>query len=486
LIDGSLNALSLQAGYGTHGQLTVSLGTILQTQSVGDGTFAALSAQTSGGISALSPLIRDINGDGRADLIYASSNGTTLNVGLGNGDGTFGSFGSYGIGTIRPSDMELSDLNGDGVLDAVVVGDLAANRLAIFYGNSNGSFAAGITTYFVGTDASSVELGDFNEDGKSDILISTTGNTVRLLLSNSDGTFLAPVSYMVNSGLAPPKIADLNSDGNLDFVVSSDTDDQARVYLGTGTGGFSAPTSFGIGNSSNIALGDFTGDGIIDFVSTSNLPSDRVIIYGGTGSGSFGSAITSTLSATVEEMQVSDLNSDGRDDLILRQQDDRVRVLLGNGDGTFQLGLSYATGSNAFGLAMGDLNGDSVDEVIATAFDGTINAYLANATATGGIQGFDLRTQSSSLDALTMFQGALRGVTLEIGNIGSFQSRIMTAVATLSQTTENYSNAVSRIVDIDVASESAQLVRSQIIQQAATGVLAQANLQPQLVLSLLR
>ncbi len=71
------------------------------------------------------------------------------------------------------------------------------------------------------------------------------------------------------------------------------------------------------------------------------------------------------------------------------------------------------------------------------------------------------------------------------GNVGAFLSRADYAVTGLLSMSENYKAAESQISDADVAYESAQLVRGQILQNAAQAVLAQANQQPALALRVL-
>jgi flagellin len=69
--------------------------------------------------------------------------------------------------------------------------------------------------------------------------------------------------------------------------------------------------------------------------------------------------------------------------------------------------------------------------------------------------------------------------------MGATQNRMQSAIASISSARENLAAAESRIRDVDVAMETADLTRNSILQQAATSVLAQANMQPQLALSLL-
>ena len=88
--------------------------------------------------------------------------------------------------------------------------------------------------------------------------------------------------------------------------------------------------------------------------------------------------------------------------------------------------------------------------------------------------------------AMSLMDQKLSQLSTQRGTIGAFQSRLTTAINVLQSRTENYAGAEARIKDADVAAESASLTRLQILQQAATSVLAQANLQPQLALTLLR
>ena len=98
---------------------------------------------------------------------------------------------------------------------------------------------------------------------------------------------------------------------------------------------------------------------------------------------------------------------------------------------------------------------------------------------------FSLKTQADSKYALELMKQKLSQLSVQRGVIGANQSRIQTATSNLSVSSENFIAAESRIVDVDVAEESASLMRADIIQQAAASVLAQANQQPALALRLL-
>jgi flagellin len=117
----------------------------------------------------------------------------------------------------------------------------------------------------------------------------------------------------------------------------------------------------------------------------------------------------------------------------------------------------------------------------------TINK-LDTTTLGGGtfITGQDLSTAVGAKAAIDVFDTAIKELSSARANIGAVQNRMVVTVSNLSVTQENLSAANSRIRDVDVASESANLTKSQILSQAGLAVLAQANQLPQSALSLLR
>lgn len=106
-------------------------------------------------------------------------------------------------------------------------------------------------------------------------------------------------------------------------------------------------------------------------------------------------------------------------------------------------------------------------------------------SATLGIDAEDTLTIANSSSALAVLDTAIDSVNTARGQLGSDQNRLTSALATILNVRENMSAAESRIRDVDVASETADLTRNSIMQQAAVAVLAQANASPQVALSLL-
>lgn len=98
----------------------------------------------------------------------------------------------------------------------------------------------------------------------------------------------------------------------------------------------------------------------------------------------------------------------------------------------------------------------------------------------------DISTQAGAQVALTALDSALKSVSLNQAKLGAFQNRLDAVVSNLNEVNQNMSASRSRIQDTDYASETTNLAKSQIIQQAATAMLAQANQSAQGVLSLLK
>jgi flagellin len=98
----------------------------------------------------------------------------------------------------------------------------------------------------------------------------------------------------------------------------------------------------------------------------------------------------------------------------------------------------------------------------------------------------DVSTQLGAGMAITAIDHAINDVAAAQARSGAFQNRLDAAVSVLSESSENASAARSRILDTDYASETTALAKAQIVQQAATAMLAQANQQQQSVLALLQ
>lgn len=147
-----------------------------------------------------------------------------------------------------------------------------------------------------------------------------------------------------------------------------------------------------------------------------------------------------------------------------------------------------ATQTDFNGTQLFDGSVTSVAIQVGTESGETISITMEDMTETGlGLDGgtFDLTTVSNASAALATIDTAIDSVNSFRGSLGAVQNRLNSTVRSIAATSENLSGAESRIRDVDIARETADLTRNAILQQAAVSVLAQANVQPQLALSLL-
>jgi flagellin len=115
-----------------------------------------------------------------------------------------------------------------------------------------------------------------------------------------------------------------------------------------------------------------------------------------------------------------------------------------------------------------------------------MTAAAVNGSTLSSVGSIDITSQSGANNAITVVDSALDFVNGLRAKLGSVQNRVEATISNLSTTSENLSAARSRIQDADFAAETASLTRSQVLQQAGMAMLAQANAQPNQVLTLLR
>lgn len=152
--------------------------------------------------------------------------------------------------------------------------------------------------------------------------------------------------------------------------------------------------------------------------------------------------------------------------------------------------VNLLSNSQSITLQVG-LDGTSNSRITLTAVNGTLSALGLSSSGNGAltfsiIDNTSTLAQAAATNALSAVSSAITSLGNIRGLLGASQSRLDTAVNYLTVVRENFIAAESRIRDADVAEEVAKMVRLQVLQQAGTAVLAQANQQPSLVLELLK
>lgn len=300
---------------------------------------------------------------------------------------------------VGPQAVLVADFNNDGHLDvATANANYGSDTVSVLLGNADGTFGTALNSA-VGDSPMSLAVGDFNTDGKLDLVMAHyASGTVRMLLGNGNGTFGTAAAIALDSKPTSVAVGDFNADGKLDIVATGSidvfdgcnyygcyghVDGRANVLLGTGAGTFAAPIASFLGYGSHTggaAVADFNGDGKRDLASTSDLGTVDVLL--GTGGGSFGSASSFSVTGSPNSMTAGDVNGDGKIDLVTANANSgTVGVLLGTGTGTFGTATNYAAGSSPRSVALADFNGDGkIDLVTANADSGTVSALLGNGT----------------------------------------------------------------------------------------------------------
>ncbi len=368
----------------------------------------------------------DFNGDGIPDLAIRTSYDTSMYIMLGNGDGTFkpapNSPFTEGINPcINPlansnCSVAAGDFDNNGTADLAITSGYD-NTVIILLGNGDGTFKPAAGSPIAGINfPQSVKIGDFNNDGRLDLVV-TNGqdNTVSILLGNGDGTFTAAVGSPVPVGAFPyfTAIADFNKDGNADIAVTNNTDNTASILLGNGDGTFTpapgSPISGFNYNPVGIVAADFNKDGAVDLAVTNYTGNGQyglgnVVVLLGNDDGTFtpapGSPITVGLRPIV--LVAMDFDHDGNTDLVVdnfgvntdygpgvNPSTQTLAILKGDGKGGFT--QPYPTtqlGNSPSDLIEADFNGDGATDVAIPnlgEFDTTILLNEPTQTATASV-----------------------------------------------------------------------------------------------------
>jgi flagellin len=152
--------------------------------------------------------------------------------------------------------------------------------------------------------------------------------------------------------------------------------------------------------------------------------------------------------------------------------------------------ISTTTEFNTQPLLNGDYSGKIIH--IGANEDQSLTVTISNMSASnlavaGGVgEGISVSTQGAANGAITTINTAINTVSGERSKLGAIQNRLEHTIANLSTSAENLTAAESRIRDVDIAVEMMNFTKYQILSQASTAMLAQANAKPQAVLQLLR
>ncbi len=385
---------------------------------VGNGTFLAATFQATLGNQPRSIAVADLNADGFKDIVVTHTGTHTISVISGNGAGGFIGVNNYSNTDLggNGEHVELGDVDNDGDLDIIAP---AQNTFYTYIWRNNGSAFGNRIVYRVGPNPTGARFANVITGETRPQLLQLTNwgneypslNVIRaneLLADNPFGlgSFEFAGYPLINVATqGAPAIADINSDGRLDYLIK--TQGASAINLGMSAEDFdlqlnSVPNGEGSANSwfgKQHIFSDFNGDGVWDYAAASwnaGAVGSATVLLGvgdGTFSGQSSFATTNSCAGTnqgARSIDAADVNQDGRMDLIVAggcsiSPGAQVYIFFGYGDGTFNTisPVALSTSGNYADVVIArDINGDGRVDLAVAGNNANLQLYIGNGNGT--------------------------------------------------------------------------------------------------------
>ena len=321
----------------------------------------------------------DVDGDGRPDLVFTSRDKNTVSIlrnTTNNGVLNYAEKIDYATGT-DPVGVALADLDGDGKLDISVV-NKGSNTLSLLRNNSTEEIKfSPKVDLATGTSPQSVAVGDFDADGKADLVVTNTGAASISIFQNASSkgnlSYAAKVDVIVGFGAYAVAVGDVTGDGQADVAVANASSGSVSVLRNKGvfqTISFDPSIELTSGiNPISIAFGDVDRDGRID-IAVANNSGNTVSIFRNTatlGVVKFDAKVDFTTGESPISVAFGDLDGDGKPDLLASTGSAGIFSLLRNtssaGTLTYAAKVDLAAAAVANTLVVCDLDGDGKPDV---------------------------------------------------------------------------------------------------------------------------
>jgi hypothetical protein len=325
----------------------------------GDGTFTTLDPVPAGG-SADDALVADFDGDGDGELAVPVEGGNWVRLFPGDGSGAFGAQGSIET-AVEASSVSVGDLNEDGAQDYLVTHSYVSFASLHLSRPDGGHNSTGLPSGF-GSDHGGVA--DFNRDGHDDVYVlsSRYARDIFVALGVGDGSLEPVVTIRTVLGPVAAAVGDLNGDEIPDLIVVGIDADSACVHLGTGDGGFAIAQAYAVGgNPAAVCLADLDRDGALDVIAADRL---GLSTLRGNGDGTLMSAVHFAVGVYPVAVASGDLNGDQWPDLAaVNASQDSVFLVAGGAGGSLTLHSSLRAAAQPRAVVLRDFSGDGIADL---------------------------------------------------------------------------------------------------------------------------
>ena len=262
---------------------------------------------------------------------------------------------------------------------------------------------------------------------------------------------------------------DINTRSSQTGVTATARTEASLTFTGTGARTISLTSDNTTAQAISFNVGAATAEGLAEAISAINQQSSKTGVTASLNEGATGIVLTNATGSDISIVATAGQFNIGKI----------------NASGTVQSPIAVAQGEAA--RTSGFVTLDSQKSFSVSATDAALGVFAAGSASTlNRVSELDISSFKNATNALKTVDAALAFISGERAQLGALQSRFETTVANLQVTSENLSASRSRILDADFAAETANLSRAQILQQASTAMVAQANQLPQGVLALLR